>query len=210
VVADTSPEDPRRAVPRTDAVLDDPRIAERVAQVGRARVKAEVARAQEHVRGGALAAEALVPTVLGRLPTGAASMRPVLNATGVVLHTNLGRAPLSVAAVEAVVAASGATDVELDLATGRRARRGRSALDALREAVPDAEDVHVVNNGAAALHPGEIRRSVGSSGRGRRELRPACRGAGNGFVRKLRPLAVCVRTDDERRQNRGCGDLLHG
>jgi L-seryl-tRNA(Ser) seleniumtransferase len=151
VVADTSPEDPRRAVPRTDAVLDDPRIAERVAQVGRARVKAEVARAQEHVRGGALAAEALVPTVLGRLPTGAASMRPVLNATGVVLHTNLGRAPLSAAAVEAVVAASGATDVELDLVTGRRARRGRSALDALREAVPDAEDVHVVNNGAAAL-----------------------------------------------------------
>jgi L-seryl-tRNA(Ser) seleniumtransferase len=53
--------------------------------------------------------------------------------------------------VHAVVAAAGATDVELDLATGHRARRGRGALDALAAAVPDAEAVHVVNNGAAAL-----------------------------------------------------------
>ena len=75
----------------------------------------------------------------------------MLNATGVVLHTNLGRAPLSPAALEAVVAAAGHTDVELDLATGRRARRGRTALAALAAAVPDAGDVHVVNNGAAAL-----------------------------------------------------------
>ena len=45
----------------------------------------------------------------------------------------------------------GHTDVELDLATGRRARRGRTALAALAAAVPDAGDVHVVNNGAAAL-----------------------------------------------------------
>ena len=75
----------------------------------------------------------------------------MLNATGVVLHTNLGRAPLSAAAVEALVAAAGTTDVELDLATGRRARRGRGALAALAAAVPAAEAVHVVNNGAAAL-----------------------------------------------------------
>ena len=49
------------------------------------------------------------------------------------------------------MAAAGHTDVELDLATGRRARRGRDALDALAAAVPDAGAVHVVNNGAAAL-----------------------------------------------------------
>jgi L-seryl-tRNA(Ser) seleniumtransferase len=75
----------------------------------------------------------------------------VLNATGVVLHTNLGRAPLSPAARDAVAAAAGYTDVELDLGTGRRAARGRTALAALAGAVPDAGGVHVVNNGAAAL-----------------------------------------------------------
>jgi len=74
-----------------------------------------------------------------------------VNATGVVLHTNLGRAALSPAAVEALTAAAGHTDVELDLHTGNRARRGRSALEALHQAVPAAGDVHVVNNGAAAL-----------------------------------------------------------
>jgi L-seryl-tRNA(Ser) seleniumtransferase len=75
----------------------------------------------------------------------------VINATGVVLHTNLGRAPLSAAAVDALVAAAGHTDVELDLITGRRARRGRGTIAALRAAVPAAAAVHVVNNGAAAL-----------------------------------------------------------
>jgi L-seryl-tRNA(Ser) seleniumtransferase len=75
----------------------------------------------------------------------------VLNATGVLVHTNLGRAPLSEAALDAVAAAGGATDVEFDLETGRRARRGRSALAALAEAVPAAEAVHIVNNNAAAL-----------------------------------------------------------
>jgi L-seryl-tRNA(Ser) seleniumtransferase len=75
----------------------------------------------------------------------------VVNATGVVVHTNLGRAPLSAAAVAAIGTAAGATDVELDLGTGRRGPRGSAALAALAAAVPDAGGVHVVNNGAAAL-----------------------------------------------------------
>jgi L-seryl-tRNA(Ser) seleniumtransferase len=78
-------------------------------------------------------------------------MRAVLNATGVVLHTNLGRAPLSPAAAEALQIAAGYVDVEYDVLSGERARRGRGALDALASAVPDAEAVHVVNNGAAAM-----------------------------------------------------------
>jgi L-seryl-tRNA(Ser) seleniumtransferase len=53
--------------------------------------------------------------------------------------------------VEALVAAAGTVDVELDLVTGRRSRRGRGTLDALLEAVPDAEAALAVNNGAAAL-----------------------------------------------------------
>lgn len=81
----------------------------------------------------------------------AVSLRPVLNATGVVVHTNLGRAPLSRAAREAIVAAAGYVDVELDLATGRRSSRGAGARTALLDACPEAEDALIVGNGAAAL-----------------------------------------------------------
>ncbi|WP_104435181.1 L-seryl-tRNA(Sec) selenium transferase [Kineococcus xinjiangensis] len=142
------PPDPRRAVPRTDALLADPRLQQALALLGRAAVKAAVQRAQAQVRAGRLAATELMEAVLRDLPAG---QREVLNATGVVLHTNLGRAALSEAAVRAVTTAAGATDVELDLVTGRRARRGRGAMEALAAAVPDAAGVHVVNNGAAAL-----------------------------------------------------------
>ncbi len=144
-------DDPRRRVPRTDAVLDDPALAGAIGRIGRARVKSEVVAALDECRRGDLAPDEVVAAVLGRLPALSTSLRPVVNATGIVVHTNLGRAPLSAAAVAAVEAASGPTDVELDLATGRRGPRGTGALDALRAAVPDAGDVHVVGNGAAAL-----------------------------------------------------------
>src|SRR5204862_1853027 len=142
------PPDPRRRIPRTDALLADPRLAGAAARVGRARVKAAVTGAQERARRGEIGPEEVTAAAVAALGTG---LRPVLNATGVVLHTNLGRAPLSAAAVAAVVAAAGHTDVELDLDTGRRATRGRAALAALAAAVPDAGGVHVVNNNAAAL-----------------------------------------------------------
>jgi len=143
--------DPRRRVPRTDAVLGDPRLDGAIGRLGRALVKEAVGAAQDRVRAGALEPDAVVEAVLDRLPATPGTLRPVLNATGVVLHTNLGRAPLSVAARAAVLAAAGTTDVELDLVTGQRGRRGRGALAALSAAVPDAQAVHVVNNGAAAL-----------------------------------------------------------
>ncbi|MEW2146537.1 L-seryl-tRNA(Sec) selenium transferase [Micromonospora vinacea] len=143
------PVDPRRRVPRTDTLLADPVLAAAAATLGREQVKAVVTRAQDRARRGELDPDEVRDAAVAALPT--PGPRAVLNATGVVLHTNLGRAPLSSAAVAAVVAAAGHTDVELDLATGRRARRGRGALDALAAAVPDAGAVHVVNNGAAAL-----------------------------------------------------------
>lgn len=145
------PEDPRRRTPRTDAVLAHPDVAAAIERLGRARVKAVVVAVLEDCRGGALDPADVVPAVLGRLPLAATSLRPVVNATGVVVHTNLGRAPLSAAAVEAVTLAAGATDVEMDLGSGRRGPRGTGALAALAAAVPDAGGVHVVNNGAAAL-----------------------------------------------------------
>jgi L-seryl-tRNA(Ser) seleniumtransferase len=144
-------EDPRRATPRTDTVLADPRVREAAARLGDAMVKRHVTAVLDRCRAGEIAPDAVVDEVLHALPTAATTMRPVLNATGVVVHTNLGRAPLSPAAVEAVRLASGANDVELDLETGQRGRRGRGALAALAEAVPEAGGVHVVNNGAAAL-----------------------------------------------------------
>ena len=101
-------------------------------------MKSVVAQAQERARAGEIEPEQVADHAVAALPVSAASLRPVINATGVVVHTNLGRAPLSQAAVDAVVTASGATDVEFDLETGRRARRGRGALAALARAVPTA------------------------------------------------------------------------
>jgi L-seryl-tRNA(Ser) seleniumtransferase len=143
--------DPRRRVPRTDVVLADPRLAGAAARIGRTAVKAAVTEAQRRARAGDIAPEEVADAAVRALPATAGGLRAVLNATGVVLHTNLGRAALSPAAVDAMTAAAGHTDVELDLHTGSRARRGRDAMRALREAVPDAGEVHVVNNGAAAL-----------------------------------------------------------
>ncbi|NNH23230.1 L-seryl-tRNA(Sec) selenium transferase, partial [Pseudokineococcus marinus] len=116
---------PARRVPRTDVVLAADALAEPQHRLGRALVKEVVTGVQQRVRTGEVAPEDVVPEVLAALPATAASLRPVLNATGVILHTNLGRAPLSAAAVEALAAAAGTTDVELDLATGARGRRGR-------------------------------------------------------------------------------------
>ncbi|GGY43299.1 L-seryl-tRNA(Sec) selenium transferase [Streptomyces djakartensis] len=143
--------DVRRMIPRTDAVLADRRLAEAAHRLGSETVKAAVRQAQEQARAGAIPPEDVTDEAVALLPGTVCRMRPVINATGVVLHTNLGRASLSAAARHAVREASGPTDVELDLHTGTRARRGRTALAALRERVPSAAAVHVVNNGAAAL-----------------------------------------------------------
>jgi L-seryl-tRNA(Ser) seleniumtransferase len=75
----------------------------------------------------------------------------VVNATGIVLHTNLGRAPLAPGAAAAVAeAAAGYGDLELDLATGRRGDRLAAVVGKLR-LLSDAEGALAVNNNAAAL-----------------------------------------------------------
>jgi len=145
------PPDPRRRVPRTDTVLADPRLLDAAGRLGPGLVKEAVRAAQERARQGDIAPDAVADEAVAGLPVAATSLRPVLNATGVVLHTNLGRAPLSDSAVEAVVSAAAYVDVEFDVDTGARARRGRGTLAALRDAVPAAGDVLAVNNGAAAL-----------------------------------------------------------
>ena len=144
-------QDSRRATPRTDVVLADPRLKEASDRLGHALVKQAVTAALERCRAGELPPSEVADAALAGLPARSTQLHRVVNATGVVVHTNLGRAPLSDAAVEALTVAAGATDVELDLETGHRGRRGRSALAALAAAVPEAEAVHVVNNGASAL-----------------------------------------------------------
>ena len=79
------------------------------------------------------------------------SPRPLINATGVVIHTNLGRAPLSRAAIAAADAvARGYSDLEIDLATGRRGSR-QAHLQSLLRQITGAEAALVVNNNASAL-----------------------------------------------------------
>jgi L-seryl-tRNA(Ser) seleniumtransferase len=143
--------DTRRRIPRTDTLLAQPPFAEAAGRLGAATVKQAITAAQDRARRGEIAPEDVPDLAAGLLPASATTLRAVINATGVLLHTNLGRAPLSAAARAALATSAGCTDVEYDLATGQRARRGRGALDALRAACPQAGDVHVVNNNAAAL-----------------------------------------------------------
>ncbi|GAA3640986.1 L-seryl-tRNA(Sec) selenium transferase [Microlunatus ginsengisoli] len=143
--------DPRRRVPRTDAVLADPRLAGLRERVRPDALKASVLSALDRVRSGELGPDRVVDVVLRETGEDPTSLRPLLNATGVVVHTNLGRAPLGEDAVRALEIAAGYVDVEYDVATGRRARRGRGAVDALLARVPAAGDALVLNNGAAAL-----------------------------------------------------------
>lgn len=140
--------DPRRSIPRTDELLsliDAPLLAPHT-------LKALARKAQDAARRGEIAPEEVAERFLASAAVGPTTLTPVINATGVVVHTNVGRAPLSPAAAEAVVRASGYVDVEMDLERGERSReRGKQATAALLDACPAAEDALVVNNGAAAL-----------------------------------------------------------
>jgi L-seryl-tRNA(Ser) seleniumtransferase len=80
---------------------------------------------------------------------GSDRLQQVINATGIVIHTNLGRAPLAPAAVEALLAAVSCTNIEVDLVSGRRGNRG-AAVESLCRHLTGAEAALVVNNCAAA------------------------------------------------------------
>lgn len=144
--------DPRRRIPRTDHLMALPEARPARMRLGDHVVRAVVREALEMARRGECAPENVEHRVLAALASRQmTTLHPVLNATGIVIHTNLGRAPLSPAAIEAMITASGYVDVELDLTTGTRSGRGVAARGALLMACPAAEDALVVNNGAAAL-----------------------------------------------------------
>ena len=170
-----------RRLPSVDELLKRPRIARRANGSGRAIVLAEARAVLDEMRAamrgagdstrpvaarrdaGSLSAAA-EEKVIQRLDTlGAPSLRAVINATGVVLHTNLGRAPLSEEAISSIQrAASGYSNLEYDLASGNRGKRDVHA-GGLLEKLLGAPAV-VVNNNAAGIFlvlselaaPGEV------------------------------------------------------
>ncbi|HMB70544.1 MAG TPA: L-seryl-tRNA(Sec) selenium transferase [bacterium] len=150
-----------RQIPSVDQVLGSAAVRElldaepRPIVVRAIRAALDAVRAEVRARNGAAGSvpplETIAADVAERVRTRPRGLRRVLNATGIVLHTNLGRARLAEEAVRALVeSAPGACDLELDLETGRRGSRTARVERRLRE-LTGAEAAFVVNNNAAAL-----------------------------------------------------------
>ncbi len=151
-----------RRLPSVDELLQTDRLRRLAAEIGRGTVVEAARQALDKLRAEIRAAlsEAALATHLEHLPQEvegearellALSLRPVINATGVVLHTNLGRAPLGVEAARRVFdVATQYSNLEFDLAAGARGRRDTHASRFLNKLL-GAEASIVVNNNAAAV-----------------------------------------------------------
>ncbi len=137
-----------------DAVLRAPAAAALVERYGRpvvaAAVRETLGQLRREVKAGGEpdASDEAIVAGTARLLAGR-GLRRVVNATGVILHTNLGRSVLSGRATAAAAAAAGYTNLEYDVASGRRGSRYDHAVPLLRE-LTGAEDALVVNNCAGA------------------------------------------------------------
>jgi len=148
---------PRRKIPSLDALLrSDP--GQRAAQTfGRSLLKRTLTETLDVMRARAARGidppedDVIMARAVGLASSAATGLHPVINATGVVLHTGLGRAPLPDRAAKAAVrAARGYSDLEVDRVTGARSRR-TSRAELILTALTGAEGALVVNNGAAGL-----------------------------------------------------------
>ncbi|TMD24007.1 MAG: L-seryl-tRNA(Sec) selenium transferase [Chloroflexi bacterium] len=143
-----------RALPSVHQLLEESEAVAMVSAHGRPLVRFAVQRVLDEERASGAVAEppmrwARVERLIRELRR--PRLRPVVNATGVILHTNLGRAPLARAAAEAVArVASSYSTVEFDPLTGRRGRR-HDLLGELLRYLTGAEATAVVNNCAAAV-----------------------------------------------------------
>jgi L-seryl-tRNA(Ser) seleniumtransferase len=140
------------SLPAIGGLVNEPAYAELVEEFGRARV-VDALREQvaEERKGGEVDGTERVVRVAESLRAAAAPrLRHVINASGVILHTNLGRAPLSRAAVDALAVAGGYTNLELDLDSGRRGERA-ALVSGLLTQVFGCDAALVVNNNAAAI-----------------------------------------------------------
>lgn len=147
-----------RDLPAVDQLLHQPAVARLLEDYPRDEVVRVVRETLDACRDGLrtgtptdVSTPALALRIRERLyQRGRSSLRKVINATGIVLHTGLGRAPLPEEALDAIAdAADGYCSLEFDLATGRRGSRHTHARELLRE-LTGAEDALVVNNNAAA------------------------------------------------------------
>jgi L-seryl-tRNA(Ser) seleniumtransferase len=147
--------DPRRTLPSVDALLRSPPGRRATERFGRAVLKRALRTVLDTYRAGRTRTVPEAEVLMARAVNLAARMTfglsAVVNATGVVLHTNLGRAPLPDEAVRAVArTARHYSDLEVERGTGKRGRRSARA-EFLLQALTEAEDALVVNNNAAAL-----------------------------------------------------------
>ena len=145
--------DRRRRLPAVNALLDEARTAGLLAAAPRVVVVDAIrdTLAGARARGGEEPGTGWLDEIRRRLAERERrSLVSVINATGVVLHTNLGRAPLADPAVRACVEATGYSALEYDLDAGERGSRQRHTRRLLSE-ITGAEDGLVVNNAAAAL-----------------------------------------------------------
>jgi len=142
------------SLPAVGRLVNEPSYAALVQEHGRERVVAAI---REQIEGERRAGadgsngDERRAAVAERLRAGVAPrLRRVINASGVILHTNLGRAPLSQAAVDALAVAAGYSNLELDLETGKRGERS-SLVAGLLTSLFGAEAALAVNNNAAAV-----------------------------------------------------------
>ncbi|MDP9342680.1 MAG: L-seryl-tRNA(Sec) selenium transferase [Actinomycetota bacterium] len=149
--------DPLRRIPSVDALLRSPPGRRGAERFGRPLVKWAVQGVLDAARADAARGidpptdDVLMARAVGLAARTAFGLSPVINATGVILHTGLGRAPLPRVAVRAAArAAQGYADLEVDRETGKRGKRTTRA-EALLIAITGAEAAFVVNNNAAAL-----------------------------------------------------------
>ena len=140
-----------RDLPSVDSLLADERLASQPHALAVAAARTVLDRARETIRAGDDPGS-LVDAVLAELSSARRpSLRRVINATGVIVHTNLGRAPLPDAALERVrEVGSGYSNLEYELAAGTRGSR-QTHLSALLSRLTGAEAALVVNNNAAAV-----------------------------------------------------------
>ena len=147
-----------RNLPSVERIAGSPALSAAVSEHGRDWIvqlaRDAVARARQAIRAGhpAPSAADLADAVIDAIAAFIApTPRPVINATGVIIHTNLGRAPLSAAALAAAAnAAQGYSDLEISLDTGRRGSR-QAHLQSLLCQLTGAEAALAVNNNASAL-----------------------------------------------------------
>jgi L-seryl-tRNA(Ser) seleniumtransferase len=140
-----------RDLPSVDSLLADERLADAPHELAVGAARTVLDRARETIRAGGRPGS-LVDAVLAEVSSAQRpSLRRVLNATGVIVHTNLGRAPLSTAALERVRDVGGGySNLEYELEAGTRGSR-QTHLTALLRRVTGAEAALVVNNNAAAV-----------------------------------------------------------